>query len=199
MITFLINFWSILGPFSTPKSFKNQSKNIKQIITTTHQQKIKNVKIYMCFTVFSCPRHKNIVTKNHQKSIQKLIYNTSQNNILFSTHVHSISTHISTPKSTKNLSKNQHISTQHMSNQHISTQHISMQHNTSKKIKKTHQSETIHFQPVAGGLDGPTPPYIRRNPRWPQNLQLGAKTPPTPQNLKNDVGEFFFLVLFCPS
>ena len=157
-----------MGPFSTPKSFKNQSKNIKQIITTTHQQKIKNVKIYMCFTVFSCPRHKNIVTKNHQKSIQKLIYNTSQNNILFSTHVHSISTHISTPKSTKNLSKNQHISTQHMSNQHISTQHISMQHNTSKKIrKKTHISKSNLFRTMAPPLDGPTPPYIRRNPTCP--------------------------------
>ena len=130
------------------KSIENQSKNIKQIITTTHQKKMKSVKKYMYFTVFSCPRHKNIISKNHKKSIQNLIYNTSQNNILFSTHFHSISTPISTPKSTKNLFKNQHISTQHISHQHISTQHISMQHNTSKKIKKKHiKAKPYIFEP----------------------------------------------------
>ena len=137
-----------MGPFSTPKSFKNRSKNNQQIIKMTYQQKIKNVEIYMYFTVYSCPRHSYVMSKNHQKSRQNLIKITSQNNISITPHFHLILTPISTPKIHQNLkqiSKNRKkISTQSQ----LNLNSLSTQSQHKKKQKKSKKHLTILFEPV---------------------------------------------------
>ena len=139
-------FWMALGwifnRFSTFKSIKNRSKINQQIIKITYQQKFKKVKIYMCFTIYSCPRQYNVMSKNHQKSTQNLINITSQNNISITPHFHLILTPISTPKIHQNLKKISKTSQKNLNS--ISTQSqltlnsISTQ-KKSKKIQKTPQ------------------------------------------------------------
>ena len=93
MITFLIIFRSILGPFSTPKSFKNQSKNKQQIITTTHQQKIKILK-FICVLQYTRALAKVILC---QKIIQNAYKISSTTHLKTTSHFQHIFTSFRPP------------------------------------------------------------------------------------------------------